>query len=122
MAIVEKIDNWTLDIWGYTGQDTGNVYSTFNELKLKRASLHSSTKNINKLFYDTAIYVLPSRSEGLGLVHIEARSFGLPLVAFDCPNRPREIIKNGINVFWVMPENVKQLAEKLLLLMANEKL
>lgn len=121
--IVEnKIDNWTLDIWGYTGQDTGNVYSTFNELKLKRAFLHPSTKNVDKLFRDAAIYVLPSRSEGLGLVLIEASSFGLPLVAFDCPNGPREIIKNGINGFLVEAENVEQLAEKLLMLMESKEL
>lgn len=122
-AIVEKkIEGWTLDIWGDTGQDTGNVYSTFNQLKLERAFLHPSTKNVDQLFREAAIYVLPSRSEGLGLVLIEAGSFGLPLVAFDCPNGPREIIKNGENGFLVEPENVEQLAEKLLQLMNNESL
>lgn len=120
--VEDKIDNWTLDIWGYTGQDTGKVYSTFNDLKLERAFLHPSTQNVDKLFREAAIYVLPSRSEGLGLVLLEAGSFGLPLVAFDCPNGPREIIKDGVNGFLVETENVEQLAEKLLMLMNNANL
>lgn len=120
--VEKKVDNWTLDIWGDTGEDTGNVYSTYNELKLKRAFLHPSTRNVDLLFREAAIYVLPSRSEGLGLVLIEASSFALPIVAFDCPNGPREIIKNGVNGLLVEGENVEQLAEKLLMLINNKDL
>lgn len=120
--VEEEIDNWSLEIWGDTGVDTGNVHYTFNSLELKRATLHPSTNDIESIFREAAIYVLPSRSEGLGLVLIEASSYSLPLIAFDCPNGPREIIRNGVNGILVEPENVNQLARSLISLIKDESL
>jgi len=41
------------------------------------------------------LLVLPSRHEALPTVLIEALGLGLPIVATDCPNGPREILDNG---------------------------
>lgn len=122
-SIVEKeIEDWTLEIWGDTGQDTGNVRNTFHTLHLKRASLHLATDQIQKKFEEASIYVLSSRHEGLGLVLLEASAYSLPLVAFDCPNGPREIIKNGFNGILVDPENVEALAASIILLIKDQNM
>jgi glycosyltransferase involved in cell wall biosynthesis len=42
-----------------------------------------------------ALFVLPSRWEGLPTVLIEALYLGIPIVATDCPGGSREILKNG---------------------------
>jgi len=47
-------------------------------------------------FYATAdVFVLSSSYEGLPTVLIEALSFGLKIVATDCPSGPSEILGNG---------------------------
>lgn len=114
------IDDWDLQIWGYNGTDSGHVFDTFNNLKLKHASLHHATTEIQKVLNSASILVLPSRHEGLGLVLLEASAYSLAPIAFDCPNGPRELIKNGVNGILVPPEDVNALAKAIIDLIEND--
>lgn len=49
-------------------------------------------KDIEKYYLKSKIYVMTSRTESFGLVLIEAMSYGLPCIAFDCASGAREII------------------------------
>lgn len=118
--IVEKFDNeWNLEIWGDVGYDTGNVHSTFNKLKLKRAQLFPATKDIYQHFGEASIYAMSSMHEGFPLVLLEAQSFSLPIVSFDCPNGPREIVTNDYDGKLVPLNDINELANALLYLMKN---
>ena len=66
--------------------------------------------------YFTSLY------EPFGLVLPEVMSCGIPVVAFDCPYGPREIITDGVDGFLIKDRNVEVFAEKVCQLMCNEEL
>ena len=51
--------------------------------------------DLRKIYRDADLLLCTSKSEGFGLVLIEAMYFGVIPVAFDCPVSPRELIRDG---------------------------
>lgn len=112
---VEKICNdWILDIYGM-GDRTPYI-SLINELGIDEARCHlyGSLTDVKDAYLNSSVFALPSRFEGFGLVIIEAMSCGVPVVAFDCENGPRNIIKNGENGCLVRPFDVDDYANSLI--------
>ena len=67
------------------------------------------------------VFVLPSLSEGFPITILEAMASALPIVATKVRGLP-EIFKDGQNGFLVEPRNPEQIAEKVILLLNDEKL
>ncbi|SHI35341.1 glycosyltransferase family 4 protein [Aquimarina spongiae] len=92
--------DWQLHIFGdgdkgYTKklQDKIDKEELGDSLQLK-----GSTSNIQGELLDSSIFVMSSHNECFPLVLLEAQACGLPIVSFDCPYGPRNIVdtKNGI--------------------------
>lgn len=73
------------------------------------------------LFQNCTFFVLPSRSEAMGRVLIEAMACGKALVGSRVGGIP-DLIKDGENGFLFESENVDDLAEKMRLLLKDEDL
>lgn len=114
--------DWKLTIFG-EGSERRNLEELIDSLNLKDAvNLPGKTKNIIEQYSDSSIFVLSSREEGFGNVLVEAEACGLPIVSFDCPYGPREIVNDKVNGYLVHPDDVKELAYYINLLISNEKL
>jgi len=82
------------------------------------------TKSIDDIYKQASIFALSSRVEGFGMVLLEAMSFGIPCISFDCPSGPRDVVKDGYNGFLIENMNEKEYARKLqeMVLMSDSEL
>ncbi|WP_281228044.1 glycosyltransferase family 4 protein [Flavobacterium aquiphilum] len=110
---------WVLTIVG-DGELKDELIALAGSLKLeKNLIFEKPTNNISQYYKISSIYVMSSRFEGLPLVLIEAKSFGLPIISFDCKTGPREIVRHNIDGVLVPPEDIDLLAKALLDLMLD---
>ncbi|WP_308991947.1 glycosyltransferase family 4 protein [Mariniflexile litorale] len=116
-----QFPDWELNIYGQI--DTQETYLKLaKKLKINQhVHFHMPVKNIGDKYQEASIYAMTSRSEGFGMVLIEAMAYGVPCVSFDCPSGPRDIISNNNDGFLIPPENETLFAEKLKLLMSNKQ-
>lgn len=80
-------------------------------------------KDVYKYFAASDIFILPTLYEPFGLVILEAMASGLPVIVSskECCGAA-ELIENGKNgILLDNPKNWKELAEKILYLISNEK-
>ena len=122
-SIVEKkCTDWQLDIFAM-GDPTPYV-KIMDELSIDktRCHLNSSVVDVESEYVNSSILVQPSRTEGFGLVLVEAMACGLPVISFDCENGPRSIITDGEDGFLIPPFDVESFANRLFQLMNDDKL
>lgn len=84
------------------GEDHEELVEKTNELGLG-TQLHflGRTDNLGSYLEQAALFVMTSRFEGLPMVLLEAKTYCLPLVSFDCETGPREIIQNRANGYLI---------------------
>lgn len=115
-----KCNNWSLNIYG-VGEDEEKLKKQAQDLNLKHVFFGGAVKNIAKKYEESSIYVSSSRFEGLPMCMIEAASFCLPIVGFNCKTGPSEIVENNVNGFLIDNFDIDKLSEKLIELILDEK-
>ena len=79
---------------------------------------HLSKRSLKDLYYSSSVVVLPSLSEGLPRVIIEAMACAKPVIATSVGG-VQEIVKDGENGFLVPPDDPAALQSKIAFLLAH---
>lgn len=83
------------------GPDRPKIEKHITEKKLSNnIILLGSQSNVDKYYQNASLFVLSTKSEGLGMVLIEAMGNKCPVIATDAPYGPRDIL--GSNEFGIL--------------------
>ena len=87
-----------------------------------RCHLNGPTADIQQEYINSSIFAFSSRFEGFGMVLVEAMACGLPVISFDCPCGPKDIVKDNEDGLLIEKDNVDALANGLSRLMEKDTL
>jgi glycosyltransferase involved in cell wall biosynthesis len=120
--VVAEHPQWRLRICG-TGPRKGQLSGLAKQHGLSaHVELPGRADQLDRELANASVYALSSRFEGLPMVMIEAMTHALPVVAFDCPTGPRDVLTDGVNGVLVPPRDVDALAAALNRVIADRKL
>ena len=117
-----KHPDWVLDIYGEgklrkrLAKEIGRRFPGGGVL------LKGNCRKMNEAFLESSILVLSSHYEGFPMVLLEASACGVPMVSYDCPKGPSEIIEDGVNGILVRQYDVEGLAQGLCTLIEDDAL
>lgn len=117
----ERNPNWQLQIIGGYGEEQDSMLPIIEKMNAN-IHVHEPTSDIMNQYKKNSILVMTSVYEPFGLVLPEAMSCGLPVVTFDCPYGPSNIITDGKDGFLIRNFDIQFFAEKVCLLMNNPDL
>jgi len=116
--------DWQLHLYGST--DTAyaqTIQALVLAAGLERVVLFKgSTSAVSEVLDSARLLLLTSEQECFPMVLLEAFAAGVPVVAFDCPTGPRNIVHNGVDGFLVPFGSVSDFVERMEMLVGDAAL
>lgn len=120
--VFRQFPDWEWDIYG-KGEDYNELISLSNMEGISN-QLHfmGQVDNLYERYSNYSMMVMTSRYEGFPMTLLEGSGNALPLISFDIPTGPREIIEDGINGFLINEGDIDTMANRIMELMRDENL
>lgn len=118
--LCRKIPDWEIHIYG-EGEMLEYLSGEIEKKKLGDfIFIENPTKDIQDKMLESSIYLMTSRNEGLPMVLLEAQACGLPIISFDCPEGPKDIINDGEDGFLIPVDNTDLMISRIVQLANSE--
>lgn len=113
--------DWCLDIFG-EGEERDNLQKLIDDIGLDRhITLKGYTNDIRSELLGSDICLVSSRYEGFSMAIVESLAVGLPVVSFDCPEGPGDLLKNEAGIL-VPPEDTARFSDAVKRMIENSSL
>lgn len=117
--IVKKYPDWKLHIYG-VGSEKEKLEALINSLELsENVKLLGKSQAIGEAYSNASLFLFTSLAEGFGIVLVEAMQFGIPVISYDCPCGPGDIIEDETDGFLIPVGDVKSFEKRIIELIEN---
>jgi glycosyltransferase involved in cell wall biosynthesis len=120
--IEQQHPDWELAIYGMGERMPYEQLIDKLKIDRNRCHLNGSTPDIKAKYLNSSLFVFSSRFEGFGMVLIEAMACGLPVVSYDSPCGPKDIVRHNEDGLLVPSGNIDALAEAMHQMMLDDSL
>lgn len=93
-SISRQFHDYTLSVYG-EGDAKDQMEQYIHENGMKNIRFCGFEQDLSKIYLSADLLLSTSESEGFGLVFIEAFYYGVPVVSFNCPVSPKEVIADA---------------------------
>lgn len=119
--VFSKYPNWHMDIYG-DGPDRCLLENLRKDLNLQsNVFFKGFCSNIQQEYLKSSFYVMSSRFEGFPMTLLESLACGLPVISFNCPEGPADLLKDKAG-YLVEPGQIDRMSEAIIQLIEDEKL
>ena len=111
--ILPKYPEWHWDVFG-KGDEEAQLQEMINEKGIsKQFHLRGQVSDMYERYKQYSVMVMTSRYEGFPMSLLEGLGNGLPLISFDIPTGPSEIIENGRNGYLIQAFDINMMKQRL---------
>lgn len=120
--LLVKYPDWQWHIYG-DGRERKSIQKVIERYSLEsQLILMGHSERMYNKYREYSFLVSTSRKEAFGMVILEAQQNKLPVISFNCPYGPNELILNGINGFLINPFDISQMVDKMQYMIENPML
>ncbi len=117
-----EFPDWQLHIYGRGGH-RGELRRLVAELGAgEQVRLQGFATDFEQVLAGGALYAMGSYHEGFPMVLLEAQASGLPIVSFDCPRGPADLVHDGVDGRLVVDHDLEGYTAALRQVMADASL